>query len=746
MRFVRVGAALAAVTAALMLGIAGQASAASCPWMNTSQRPTIRANELIGAMSLGDKIQMVTGEYQGDGSSSVNPNPEAASYIAANPALCIPALVMNDSINGIGDQQLFTTAFPDSISLASTWDPALARQYGQVLAKEALAKGVNVVLGPGVDIARTPLGGRNFEYAGEDPFLAGQAAAAVIGGIQSQHVIATVKHYALNDQETDRMTDSSDASARTMEEMDLPAFDTAVKAEVGSVMCSYNRINGVYACQNPTTLRSVLDRQFAFGGFVMSDWDATHSTAPAANAGLDMEMPSAKYFGSALQSAVNGHQVSMATLDQMVHRIVSTMFRIGLFDHVPAEGAQAAAAQATTPQSLATATTVAEDGSVLLKNAGGVLPLGGPAKRIAVIGPAANEVGATAAEQGYGSGHVPELAYQAGVVSPLTAIEARAVEAGDLVTYADGEATEDAVAAAKLADVAVVFVNDVEIEGADRPDMNAHTGTCSFVDVLSPSSCTYSPVDENALVSAVAAANPHTIVVVQSGNPIAIPWINQVPGVIENWYPGQVDGNAIAPILFGDVNPSGKLPVTFPAQSSDGPLRTPAQYPGVMKPGDSIGPHSSYSEGLLVGYRWYEAKGITPLFPFGFGLSYTSFAFSSLHVTPASANGAVARFTVKNTGARAGAEVAQVYVGMPAATGEPPRQLKGFTRVSLGAGQSKTVSVRLGPTSFAHWDSAQGKWVIARGSYQIEVGDSSANLPLQTSLQGKAGTLAPGVY
>jgi beta-glucosidase len=669
------------------------------------------------------------------GTGEFNPtaaNPEAASTIAANPALCIPALVLNDATAGVGDQQQLTTAFPDSIGLAAAWDPTLAQQYGSVLGREAFAKGVNVLLGPGVDIARNPLNGRNFEYAGEDPYLAGQAAAAIVQGIQSQHVIATVKHYALNDQEASRMTDSSDADERTMQEIDLAAFEAAVKAGVGSVMCSYNRVNSVYACENPYLLHSVLDDQFGFNGFVMSDWGANHSTVASANAGLDMEMPggtgtSPEYWGPALQTAIQDGEVSVATLNGMVRRILTTMFRVGLFDHVPAEGAQAAATPATNSDSLAMATTAAEEGTVLLKDAGGVLPLGGPGKRIAVIGPAAGEAGATLAEQGYGSGHVPEFAYQPGVVSPLQSITARAAQAGDVVTYADGDATADAVAAASAADVAVVFINDAEIEGADRPDLNAHAGTCSFLDFASSTSCTDTPLDENALVSAVAAANPQTIVVMQSGGPVAMPWVGQVPGILENWFPGQVDGDAIAPILFGDVDPSGKLPLTFPVSLSDDPLQTAAQYPGVSEPGDTVGPHSSYSEGLLVGYRWYDAKGIAPLYPFGYGLSYTTFSHSGISVRRTGA-GASVSFKVTNTGTRVGADVAQVYVGDPPAVGEPPKQLKGFRRVSLGPGQSTTVSIPLNAMSFAHWDTSQHEWVVSAGTYQVMVGSSSRDI------------------
>jgi len=730
-------------------GVSGT-TVASCRWMNTGQSATERAHELLSAMSVSDKLAMVEG---GGEFNPTGPNPEAASYIPANPALCIPALVLNDATNGIGDQQVLTTAFPDTIALAAAWDPDLAQTYGADLAREALAKGVNVLLGPGMDISRNPLNGRNFEYAGEDPFLAGQASAAVIRGIQSQHVIATAKHYALNDQETDRTTDSSDASVRTMEEIDLPAFDAAVQAGAGAVMCSYNRINSVYACQNQFTLSHVLDGQFGFTGFVMSDWGANHSTVASADAGMDMEMPGGisgsadgtDYYGSALDTAVADGQVSTTTLNEMVYRIIYTMFRVGLFDHVPAEGAQAAATTATTPTSLDVATQVGESGTVLLKNKDAILPIGGAGKRIAVIGPAAGPAGAELADQGYGSGHVPEFSYQPGVISPLTAIEARAAKAGDVVTYADGTSTEDAVAAAASANVAVVFISDAEIEGADRPNLNANFGTCSFLDFASSDSCTYSPIDQNALVAAVAAANPHTIVVIQAGDPIAMPWIDQVQGVLDNWYPGQMDGDTIAPILFGDVDPSGHLPITFPVQLSDDPLQTQAQYPGVDEAGDSVGPHSSYSEGLLVGYRWYETKGIKPLFPFGYGLAYTTFAFSRLNVSSTAADAQVT-FTLTNTGKRAGADVTQVYVGDPASTGEPPRQLKGFRKVSLEPGRSTRVTISLPEVSFAYWNTGASTWTVASGRYAIYVGDSSENLPLQASTARSAATLSPDAY
>jgi len=521
-----------------------------------------------------------------------------------------------------------------------------------------------------------------------------------------------------------------------VQEIHLPAYEAAVReGGAGAAMCSYNRVNSVYACENPYLLSNVLKGQFGFTGFVMSDWSATHSTVASANAGLDMEMPGGPYFGPALKAAVQAGSVPMARLNDAVYRITYTMFRLGLFDHPPAvTGADVDTVNATTPTSLSTATDVAQGGTVLLKNAGDVLPLGKLGQRIAVIGQAATADGAARADQGYGSAHVPLLAYH-DASAPLDAITQRAAQSGGVVTYADGTSTADAVAAA-AADIAVVFVNDVSIESLDRPDYNAHTGTCSFASLMTGTSntatCYYSPVDQNALVSVVAAANPHTVVVLQTGGPVAMPWANSVAGIVENWLPGQVDGDALAPILFGDVNPSGKLPVTFPVALTDGPLRTAQQYPGVT---DAQGvPHATYSEGLLIGYRCYDAQNITPLFPFGYGLSYTTFAYSNLTVTRTSAGYAVT-VNVTNTGHRAGADVAQLYVGDPSTTGEPPRQLKGFQKVNLLPGQTKTVTMQLDDRAFATWNSAKHTWTTTAGTYLLWVGNSSRNLPLKTTVK-----------
>jgi beta-glucosidase len=307
------------------------------------------------------------------------------------------------------------------------------------------------------------------------------------------------------------------------------------------------------------------------------------------------------------------------------------------------------------------------------------------------------------------------------------------------VLYAEGTATADAVAAAKAANVAVVVVGDSESEGTDRSSLTLTGGTCTLA------GCVPQTSDQNALITAVAAANPNTVVVLDTGGPVLMPWFGQIKGLFEAWYPGQEDGNALAALLFGDVDPSAHLPETFPASETAQPISTAAQWPGITEPGDSVGPHSTYSEGLLVGYRWYQAEGVTPLFPFGFGLSYTTFHFSNLTVTPTS-SGAVARFNLENTGSRYGADVAQAYVGMPASTGEPPLQLKGYQKVWLGPGQSKTVSITLPETSFAHWDTTAGRWVVTPGDYTVSVGDSSASLPLQATLNRSSAELPAGAY
>ncbi|MGA9857945.1 MAG: glycoside hydrolase family 3 C-terminal domain-containing protein [Solirubrobacteraceae bacterium] len=741
MRVIRFTGLAGALLAALLLGAnpgspgaPATARAASCPWMNASLSPDTRARMLLGAMTLSDKIAMVH-----------QPEPDgfhygAAGWIPAIPSLCVPDLVLNDAGEGVGDQQVQTTAFPSPIAQSSSWDPSLQYDFGAALGQEAANKGINVQLAPGVETDRVPMNGRNWEYGSEDPYLSGQMGVAEVQGIQSQHVIAVVKHFIANSQESNRMTDSSDVSERTLEEIYAPQYEAAVRqGGAGSVMCSYNRINGVYACENPTTL-GILDHQFGFDGFVVSDWGGTHSTVASAKAGLDMEMnvTPGTHYSSALQTAVQDGQVPMSTLNDMVLRILRSMFRIGLFDHPVAAQPGAYAANVSTPAHVALARTISEAGTVLLKNQDGILPLTGHGQTLAVIGQPAGAAGAENEYNGNGSGHIPEFG-DIPVVSPQQGISQRAAANGDAVVYADGTSTLDAVAAAKAASVAVVFAGDAESEGIDRTDLTLHGGTCQLT------GCTPQPYDQNALISAVTAANPNTIVVLNTGGPVLMPWLSSVKGLFEAWYPGQEDGNAIAALLFGDVDPGARLPETFPASQGDIPIQSAAQWPGVPQAGDSVGPHSAYSEGLLVGYRWYDAKGITPLFPFGFGLDYTSFGYSAMRLTAGGSGGAVATASihVANTGGRTGADVPQMYVEDPASTGEPPRQLEGYSHISLAPGAATTVSMALTARALSWWDTTTHAWTVSSGCYTVAIGPNERDLAARQVLAVN-GARCPG--
>jgi beta-glucosidase len=704
-----------------------RAQAASCPWMNAVLSPDRRAQMLLSAMTLADKIAMVhqpeTQDYHYG----------AAGWIPAIPSLCVPDLVLNDAGEGVGDQQVGATAFPAPIAQAASWDTKLQFALGAAIGQEAYGKGINDMLAPGIETDRNPMNGRNWEYASEDPYLSGQLSAAEVQGIQSNHVIATIKHFIANSQETDRMSDSSDVGERALEEIYAPQYQAAVQqGGAGSVMCSYNLINDVYACQNPVTL-GMLDNQFGFDGFVVSDWGATHSTVASAKAGLDMEMSTTAgtYYGSALLAAVRNGQVPLATLNDMVLRILRTMFRVGLFDHpIPAQPA-AYAADVSTPAHVEIAREVSAEGTVLLKNDGGLLPLTGHDQTIALIGTPAGAAGAENTYNGDGSGHVPEFG-DIPVVSPQQGITQRAAANGDTVLYTDGTVTADAVLAAKAAKVAIVFASDNETEGADRSSLTIANGVCELT-------CVYSPFDQNALISEVAQANPNTIVVLQTGGPVLMPWLSQVKGLFEAWYPGQQDGNAIAALLFGDVDPSARLTETFPAAQSDIPLQSTSQWPGVT---DSSGiTQSHYTEGLLVGYRWYDAKHIAPLFPFGYGLDYTSFDYGSMRLKAAGASPsagdptlATATINVINAGSRTGADVPQMYVADPVSTGEPPKALRGFERVGLDPGQTTTASFPIDRSALSWWDPTTHSWTVSPGCYTVMIGHDERDIAAQQTL------------
>jgi beta-glucosidase len=694
----RIVALAAAATSASLFAVAGAAAPASavstaCPWVGSSAPIPQRVSEVLAKMTVAQKVSLATGAL-------------GSSYTGFTPAigsLCTPAMNLEDGPAGVGDNMTGVTQLPAPVNVASTWDTSAEQRYGQLIGAEQAAKGTTVDLGPTINIVRDPRWGRAFESIGEDPYLNGTLGAADIRGVQSAGVMAQAKHFAVYNQETNRNTplDNAVVSTQAEQEIYLPAFAYATQqGAASSVMCSYATINGTYACQNPYLLSTVLRQQFGSGGFVTSDWYATHSTVASANAGLNQDMPGTDgYYGTALQAAVASGAVSNATLNSMVTPILTEMFAFGLFDKPPAGSP---AETATSSAHNADAAQLAGEGTVLLKNSGGVLPLSASSDTsIAVIGTDASSSPQTA---GGGSASVTS----SGTVTPLQGITA-AAPPGVTVRYNDGLVDSSAASLAASSSVAVVFVSNSESEGSDL----------SSIDLSAA---------DNSLISSVAAANPHTIVVLNTGSAVTMPWLSSVAGVLEAWYPGQQDGTAIASLLFGTTDPSGHLPVTFPQSLSQVPAAAPAQWPGV---GGTV----QYSEGINVGYRWYDSHGLTPLFPFGYGLSYTTFSFGNLKIGSLTAGGAATvSATVTNTGTRTGADVAQLYVTDPAASGQPPRQLEGFARVNLAPGASQTVQFQLTQRNLQYWNASSGNWATAAGNYGIEVGDSDANLPLSGTL------------
>jgi beta-glucosidase len=739
---------LAFLSFTLMTSLSGVAQEPPRPWMDKSLAPDVRADLLIERMTLDQKIQLLhesTEVHQRHGWQYV---PEALGgdgYVPGIAPLGIPDLQLVGAGVGVtsGERGLKgrSTALPSSLAETATWDPKMATEFGTVIGKETRDEGFNVSLGGGIDLARDPRAGRNFEYHGEDPILAGSILAPELHAIQAQGVVATIKHYALNDQEAGRLQwltptlhvrqtsgrwwVSSNLDARSMRETDLLAFEIGIKQSgVGAVMCSYNRVNGVYACDNSYLLNDVLKNDWGFQGWVMSDWGATHSTVNAALSGLDQEFFSSSFFAGPLKDAVNSGQVPVSRIDNMVHRILRSLFAVGAIDNPPVVKPIDAQADALVAQ------RVAEQGIVLLKNTGDQLPLRASGLRsIAVIGSHADvgvlSGGGSAQVDPVGGNAVPPPAasptdlYAPHVwdpSSPLGAIRAQAPNA--TVTYNAGTDFASAAKLAAASDVAIVFANQWTAEGADLPDLSL-------------------PDNQNQLIAQVAAANPHTVVVLETGDPVLMPWLDRVSAVLEAWYPGQRGGEAIARILFGAVNPSGKLPITFPRSESQLPR------PHFQQPPPGGGYFDiNYTEGLQVGYKWYEANKLQPLFAFGYGLSYTSFSFSGLRVTPESTDGTGSiqvSFDLKNSGSRDGAEVAQVYLGFPASTGEPPRRLVGWAKVELEPGKTQRVTVSLDPKSASHalsfWNVDLDNWDVADGVYTVYVGDSSQDIRLTGTVQ-----------
>jgi len=820
----------------------GGAAAVRPPWLEATRPLEDRINLLLAQLTPQEKNALVEWATIPSGEKEVG-------YIPGIARLSIPPLRLTDGPAGVRDGQP-ATAFPAPISTAATFDSSVAGTIGDLMGWEARARGYQVLFGPMVNVERAPLGGRNFETYGEDPYLTGQIAAADIAGIQSQRVAAQVKHYAANEQENGRYTSSSDVDERTLREIYLKPFGVAAtRAGAWSSMCAVNQINGNQACQSFPLLHDLLSDQWGWDGMVGTDWSALHSTTLGALAGTDQEFDSTFYAQAKLVAAETSGLLTPAVVDEMVRRVLRLEFRTGQFDGLSRPAADPAAGATL-------ARAAAAQGTVLLKNDTALLPLASAGlKTVAVVGPYGDRV-----YTGGGSSHVtPYPQYE---VSPVEAIRAR-LSSGVTVSFAAGQSKPPAIPASALSGLKAQFYNNVGLSGtpvASRSDsvldfdwnggspatgvnptnwsarwtgtltvpatgdytlgltnddgsrvyvdgvlivdawrtepsqtqqriMHLNAGAHSLkvlyyqkdaasslslgwwtpvshdpaiaqavntaknadvaVVVVGDASAEGSdrlsldlPGSQNSLVSAVAAANPRTVVVLNTGAPVTMPWLSNVHALLEAWYPGEQDGNALADVLFGAVNPAAKLPVTFPVDAGSTPIQSTQQYPGTVDSGGIR--HYSYSEKLLMGYRWYDATGAAPLFPFGFGLSYTTFGYTNLSVSaPDPATGSVSvGFDVTNTGARAGAEAAQVYLGFPGSAGEPPRQLAGFSKVMLVPGQTRHVVRALARDQFATYDVTRHGWQVPGGSYGVSVGSSSADLPLKGTIS-VSGTAIP---
>lgn len=719
--------ALAATTAITAPAVAQQAAR---PWTNAKLSPDARAKLVLAKMTEDEKLTLVFGLFGTDFGpknfkTPAEARPGSAGYVPGIPRLGIPAQWQTDAGVGVATQggaerKRGRTSLPSGIATAATWDPALAFKGGAMIGAEARASGFNVLLAGGVNLLREPRNGRNFEYGGEDPLLAGTMVGAQIAGIQSNHIISTVKHYAINDQETDRFKMNAVLDRTAARMSDLLAFNFAIeKGTPGSLMCSYNKVDAVYACEQPWLLTDVLRRDWGWQGYVMSDWGATHSTVAAANAGLEQEsgwpFDEQPYFREPLKAAIAKGEVSKARLDEMAHRILRTMFAHGLFEH-PITAAPLDLAPAMLKAHADVTRADAEAAIVLLQNKGDVLPLVGSAKRIVVIGGHADKGvlagGGSSLVYPVGGNAVPGLEPKVwpGPVmyhpsSPLEAL--RRQLPGATITYVDGTDPAAAAAAAKQADVALVFATqwageafDVSLNLADNQD---------------------------ALIDAVAGANAKTVVVLETGGPVLTPWADKTAAILEAWYPGTAGGEAIANVLTGKVNPSGHLPASFP--------RSVSQLPKPSAPNEG---ETRYAEGAAVGYKWYDAKGDKPQFAFGHGLSYTRFAYAGLKASAPKGQVTVS-FTLRNTGTRAGADVAQVYVS--GSGWEAPKRLGAFQKVALAPGAAKLVTVTVDPRLLATFDGAANRWKIAGGSYKVLLGRSSDDITATTTVTVAARTL-----
>jgi len=727
----RAAAALLTLTALLTLAALAGAPAAgaagrcgSHPWCETSLPPSQRAALLLGALTLKERVGLLAGDEPSGIGGAAGTHTGTSDGV---PRVDLPTFFQTDGPIGVRSGK--ATALPASIGLAATFDRRLAGRAGALVGNEARLKGNDLAYAPTVNILRTPLWGRAFESLGEDPYLTSRMAVSYIRSLQRQGVIADVKHFAANNQEGrrvggetvgSRFTVNAEVDERTLREIYLPAFEAAVKdADVGSVMCSYNRLNGPHACASRPLLHDVLRRDWGFRGLVLADYGASKTVAAGLAAGLDYEPwpfldsdGGENYTPESVEAALDRGDVDRRDVDRAVRHTLRTLFASGFFDRRAYDPDEAAIDRVAHRRS---SQRIAERAAVLLRNRDGALPLDDPKlDSLAVIGADADRY-----VNGGGSSNIDPYTF----TSVRDGIATRAGDAGIDVSYDAGDDPAQAAAVAAAADVAVVVVADAASEGVDKPCLGLDCGAEPIGGV---------EVDRDALIAAVAAANPRTIVVLETAGPVLTPWRNDVNAILETWYPGMAAGPAVASVLFGDADPSGRLPATFPRREADLPTSgRPERYPGVAGDVD-------YSEGVLVGYRWFDRRNIEPAYPFGFGLSYTRFGLGGLQVRPTGSGRAAARVSVRvrNRGDRSGRAVPQIYVHLPGAPGrvQPPRQLKAFASVGLRPGATKRVSFHLDRRDFSYWDSTRDRWRVAPGCYRIELGTSSRDIVARRSI------------
>ena len=708
-----------------------------------------RAATIVSQMTRDEQLRLLMGMFPTMQRKTLPPDGQkGAGYIPGVERVGLPSLREADAGLGVASPMHIrpgeeATSLPSGLATAASWDPQLAFQGGAMIGSEARAKGFNILLAGGVNLVRDGRNGRNFEYAGEDPLLSGVMVGQAIAGVQSNRILSTVKHFAVNDQETGRNVLNSKISEAAMRESDLLAFQIAIETgQPAAVMCAYNRVNGVYACENDFLLNRVLKGDWKYPGWVQSDWGAVHSTSAAALAGLDHQsgyvLDRKPFFGDLLKTAVANGEVPAERIRDMSYRIVRSLVATGLLDH-PAVPGQAIdhAANAAVSERAATA------GIVLLKNAGNVLPITAQVKRIAVIGAHA-DVGVLS---GGGSSQVypvggPALELKPTGMSaafsritylpssPLKALSQRFPKAK--ITFASGDDVDAAVTLARDADLVLVFADQWSTESEDVPNLSL-------------------PGRQDALIDAVATANRRTVVVLETGGPVLMPWKDKAAGILEAWYPGSAGGKAIVNVLAGDADASGRLPLTFPHSEAQLPRPT---VPGMAARTNAKG-EVTYGlmsglkefdvdydiEGSDVGYRWFQRTQAKPLFPFGFGLSYTTFKYEK--PTVSGDDDMTVSFKVRNTGRRTGTDVPQVYASVPSRDGKLVRRLAGWGRVTLKPGESQVVKVKLEPRILANFDSAAQKWTIAGGTYKLAIARSATDPVLTVDLRLAPRDMAP---